>query len=612
MSKSIAPIWRVKLGQPHRRLTILLVVFVGASLVLGLRCIYVQGLDFEGNANTALMPETKPIPATRGTIYDRNGQVLAESVPAINITADPTIIATNGLVPESMSLTDRLKAQAGPGIIAGILVTHLDGDYQTYYDKLTDTTTDAGDDIRYVMLARHVLTYSNLTLRQRIEELGYVGLFEEQAPVRNYPNGTLASNVLGYMTFSDDLQAEEKYPWTGGEGLELSLNAELTGIDGEEIFESSPYGRIPTGTSVVKEPKEGISYQLTLDAGMQYMQDQRLAAAVKSSGARSGIAITMSVSGEILAMSSYPNFDPNDLSDVKPENLGIPAVRSSYEPGSVQKVLTMAALVDMGIVSADSRVIVPGKITSGDSKIGDSWKHDTIHLTAAGVLARSSNVGTVILTRQISKADLVSYLAGFGLGSPTGIELPGEEAGFLPDETMSGMTRDNISFGQGLSVTALQEVTAIAAVANGGVYVSPTILVSATTSEGVNVELPPQTVRRVISEEASAQVLSMMEMVPSLNASVFSVPGFRIAGKSGTAEAVDPRCGCYRGSVVSFVGVAPAEDPYLVTYVVLDHPKGGTGATHAAPVVQDILRVALPRYGITPSTTKSAKLSLSW
>ncbi|MDR0285951.1 MAG: hypothetical protein LBI33_13845, partial [Propionibacteriaceae bacterium] len=249
---------QVKVAAPRRRIMGLLVVFVGLAVILAGRCLYVQGLDLAGNAAQALMPGTYTIPAARGTITDRNGQVMAESVPAVNITADPTIVATNGLAEESMSKKNKLKAQAAPGIIAGVLQVYLGGDFQTYYDKLTTTTTDAGDVIRYTMLARTVLNSVDLQITDYLGGLGYVGLFREQAPVRNYPNGTTAANVLGFMTYSDDLEKAKKYPWTGGEGLEYALNTGLTGVDGEEVYESSPYGRIPTGTSVVKTASQGV------------------------------------------------------------------------------------------------------------------------------------------------------------------------------------------------------------------------------------------------------------------------------------------------------------------------------------------------------------------
>jgi len=592
---------------------ILLILFVIVAVVLALRCVYVQGLDLAGNAGKALMPESVSIPATRGSITDRNGAVLAESVPAVNITADPTIVAVNGL-PEPLSLSSRLKAQAGPGIISGILAAYLGGNYQDYYDKLTQVTNDAGDPIRYVMVARNVVTYNNLPLTERLDSLGYVGLYREQAPVRNYPNGSVGSNVLGFMTYSDALESEGKYPWAGGDGLEYALNSSLAGVDGQEIYEWSPYGRIPTGTSVVKDPQEGISYQLTLDVGLQYMQDQRLAAAVQETGAWSGMAVTMSVNtGEILAMSTYPTFDSNDPGSSTAENLGNRLVRNTYEPGSVEKVLTFAALVDQGLAAPDTRVIVPGKIESGDSMIGDAFYHDTIHLTAAGVVAKSSNIGTIVLTRQMTKETLVSYLESFGLGSPTGIGLPGEEPGYLPDASMSDQTRDNIAFGQGLAVTAIQEAAAVNAVVNGGVYVSPTIIKSATTNDGKPVEVPQPITRRVISAEASSQVREMMEQVVVANPGYFEIDGYRTAAKSGTAQAIDPSCACYRGNVVSYLGAVPAENPTLLTYVVLDHPaNGASGTSGAAPVVHDVMSVALPRYAAPTSDTPTPQLPLWW
>lgn len=607
--------WLVRPGSPRKRMTVLVICFVAIALVLGLRCVYIQGLDLADNASQALMLHPQQIPATRGTITDRNGQVLAESESAVNITADPTIVATNGLSEDTMSLANKLRAHAGPGIIAGLLSAYLGGDFTTYYDRLTTTRTDAGTDIRYVMLARNVLKYNNIPLSQKLSALGYVGLYREQAPVRNYPNGTVAANVLGFMTFSDDLVAQDKYPWTGGNGLELSLNSELAGVDGEEIFETSPYGKIPTGTSITKEPQEGISYGLTLDAQMQYMQDQRLAAAVKETGSRSGMAITMTVSGEILAMSTYPSFDPNDLSGMTLDDLRNRTVMDTYEPGSVEKVLTMAALIDQGLAEPDTQVIVPSRIKSGDSWVSDVNYHDTEYLTAAGVLAHSSNIGTVVLSRQMSAESLVKYLRGFGLGSLSGIGLPGEEPGYIPDsDDMSDQTKDNVAFGQGLAVTAVQEAGAIAAVANGGVYVSPHIIKSATASDGTPIAVAQPEVRRVISQETSTKVLSMMEGVVEYNRNSFDIDGYRTAGKSGTAEAVDPSTGRYGGGYYSsYAGVAPADNPQLVTYAVLDHPTTGSSGTGlVAPIVKDIMSVALPRYGVPTSTSEPPHLPLNW
>ena len=608
--------WMVKLANTQKRMGGMLIGFVSICVLLSGVCVYRQGLDPKGQAAEAIRPDLDTIRAIRGTITDRNGEVLAESLPAQNIIADPIIVSTNGKDPktwipadgqdpEPWTLAQRLKAKAGPGIIAGILATHLDGDFQSYYEGLTRTTREDGTENKYALLASSVLTYTNISLKQSISELGYKGIYWRSAPVRSYPNGSLAANVLGYM-----LSPQDEDPAVGGGGLEYRLNSQLAGVDGKELNEWTPYGRIPTRTSIIQEPQEGISYELTLDIGLQYMQDQRLAAAVESSGARSGTAITMTMTGEVLAMSSYPTFDPNNRFSTDSSLWENPVIRDAYEPGSVQKVLTMAALIDSGAITPDTRVVAPGRIASADTFIGDAWTHDTMHWTATGVLVDSSNVGTIVLTRQIPKELLVSYLTDFGLGSPTGVGLPGEESGSTLKADMSDQTRDNIAFGQGLSVTVMQEATAIASIANGGVYVSPKIIRSAKTSQGVPIEQPAQTVRRVISEESSKTVLEMMENVALAHKDSIYVEGYRIATKSGTAEV--PANGGYKGTIVSYVGIAPAEDPFLVTLVVLNHPSSGSGTSQAAPVVQDILKVSLPRYGIAPSTTSSVNLPIHW
>jgi cell division protein FtsI (penicillin-binding protein 3) len=605
-----------KLGSPTSRITGIAVVFLAVALVLAARCVYIQGLDLEDNAGKGLtfIIGTGAIPAARGTIYDRNGDVLAQSQPAVNIVTDPTIIATNGLVTDYMGMRDKLKASAGPGIIAGILQANLGGDFDTYYDKLATASTEAGDPIQYALLAQTVLTYVNLKITEEVSSLGYVGLFSKLSPIRTYPNSSLASNVLGFMIRDDELNADNEYLWVGGGGLELALDVNLSGIDGEEVYETSAFGRIPMGSSVLKEPQEGISYTLTIDSGLQYMQDQRLAAAVASARARAGIAITLNIkTGEILAMSIYPTFDSNHPESADDADLQNRAVILMYEPGSVEKVLTMAALVDQGIVTPETRVIVPGAVASGGTFIKDSWYHDTLQLTAAGVIANSSNIGTVLLAREMDKATLVSYLQAFGLGASTRVGLPGEESGDLPDATMSDQTRDQIAFGQGLSVTALQEATAVAAIANGGMYVSPRIISSATASDGHSMDLPEQTVRRVISQDSSTMVLAMMESMANMYPQFTTIEGYRVGAKSGTAEAIDPACGCYRGFVASLVGVAPLEDPQILTYVVLDHPEGdNSGLTVAGPPVTDILSVALARYGIPVSTTVPWNYPLTW
>ena len=606
--------WQAPLGSPRHRLTVGLVVCAIIASLLGARAVQVQALDAGANARYARGETLRStvLPATRGSLTDRNGEPLVSSEPAVTIVADPTVVATNGLDPASMGLADELKAQAGPGLVAGVLYRRLGGDFQGYLDKLRRASDDDGKNIRYVVLGHRVRDYTDELVKQDLAQMGYVGLAEEQAPVRLYPQGTLAANVVGYMVYDADLDAAGQYPWSGGGGLELALNTNLAGVDGREVYEATSHGRIPTAPTVTQEPRNGIAYQLTLDAGLQYMAEQELKAAVDQHQARSGVAIAMNVeTGEILALANYPTFDPNSLAEAQADNLGNRALTQVYEPGSVEKVLTMAALLDAGLAAPDTKVVVPGSIMSGGKTLSDDDAHGTLQLTATGVVQRSSNVGMALLARQMDKGVLSGYLSSFGLGQPTGIDWPGEQFGDLPGADMSNQTRDQVSFGQGLSVTAVQEAAAVAAIVNGGLYHSPKLIRAATTFDGQPYQIPPQTTRQVISPEASAQLVAMMQVGTATNKQ--GIEGYNVAGKTGTADRFNETCACYRGVVGSFVGVAPAEHPQILVYVALDDPqKGQYGAVVAQPTATDILKVALPRYGVPPSTTPPPDLATVW
>jgi cell division protein FtsI (penicillin-binding protein 3) len=290
---------------------------------------------------------------------------------------------------------------------------------------------------------------------------------------------------------------------------------------------------------------------------------------------------------------------------------------NTYEPGSVQKLLTMAALLDTGTITNETRVVVPNTIQSADKRIKDAWNHPTLYLTARGVLAYSSNVGTVKLTRQLDKAKLVEYLQRFGLGSKTGVPLPGEASGTIPPSSMTDQTRDQVAFGQGLSVTTLQEAAAVAALVNGGVYHKPTILKSATDGEGNRIDIPVDPAKRVVSEETSAGIREMMESmvsVPSSGDRALALEGFRSGAKTGTAQKYDAACGCYRGYVVSVIGVAPIEDPQILTYIVIDEPAGknASGYTAAGPAYREMMQYALVRYGIKQSESAPPRFQYTY
>lgn len=576
---------RIPLASFSRRLRVALVVMAIAISLCAGRLLQLQGFDSSAYAATAARQMTRSLPLlpARGQLTDRNGLVLAQSEPAVAITADPVHTAP--------------KATE----IAAILSTYLGGDAARFIQPLTKPGT------RFVYLQKKVPAATYARIANELDDRDLYGIFRESDPIRTYPGDSIASGVVGFSGADNSGQA----------GFEYSMNAELAGKKGLEVYESAPNGnKIPLGTNVLTPAVNGTNYQLTLDSELQMMVQRRLAEQVAARQAASGFAIVMNVkTGEVLAMANAPTFDSNQPGKSPARDRGNRAVSDEYEPGSVEKILTMSALIDQGLIKPSTKVRVEPSVISGGAPIKDVWDHGVLRLTARGILAKSSNIGTVLLARQSKKQQMHDYLASFGLGSRTGIELPGEGAGHLPEAGMADATRDQISFGQGLSVTGIQEAAAIAAIANGGVYNQPTVIKSATGADQKPILIRRPEPRRVVSEKTSAAVRSMMESVLTSGGSGRKLPlkDFRMAGKSGTAERYNSSCRCYRGYTASWVGIAPANDPDILSYVVLQKPKrGNSGSALAGPVSNDIMRYALPRYAVLPSTTKGPKGGLEW
>lgn len=586
-----------------RRITAFFLIMVLLIAYAAATAVRVQVVEADDLARAAAeqLTQTQVLPADRGLILDRNGQHLAETQPAFLVAADPTFIATNGVIdPGQMTDEDRQKAEQASGEIAKILVRHLGGKAADYLDAITRTTNPDGSPNRYVMLKRHVAADDYQQMADELADQGWDGgIYSLDDPVRYYPNGSLAANVLGFVNADGE----------GASGLEYSENELLTGVNGTQSFQSATYGRIPLGDTTLVEPVDGATFQLTIDVEMQWMAETELVNTLARHNAASGTVVIMAVqTGEILALANAPSFDSNHPGDANVEDLGNRAVTDSYEPGSVQKVLTFAALLDSGTITPDTPVDVNDSIESGGGQIRDAWPHGTMYMTARGVLARSSNVGTVTLARQIPKQTLVNYLSSFGLGSATAIQLPGEPdgtLGFLPGGDMADYALDQVSFGQGLSVTAIQEAAAVAAVTNGGVYHQPTIIRQVTLADGEDVAQQDLVSRRVISQQASADVLNMMEASvasPQMTtADSTMIPGYRMAGKSGTAQKIGEFGNYDGGYIASYVAIAPVENPQILVYVVIDEPTNGYyGGQVAFPAARELMIQALPRYGIAP------------
>ena len=579
---------RQRLTRNRLRLCLAAVFLVFA--VFGVRLFQIQGIDSQAYASMAVQSGTSKVtvPAPRGNITDRNGVELASSTDGMTITADPSMTAANA--PQ----------------IARILVKTL-GSRVDYFDTVAKLRKPKS---RYVVLVKQVPLWTANKAITKIEKANFTGVFGEKESLRTYPGGTLAANLLGYLDGSGK----------GVAGLEAQYNKKLTGVNGSSTYEVSPTGqRIPMADSTVSEMKPGSDVKTTIDRDLQWYSDQRLADAVRASSSDWGLALTMDIrTGQLVQMSQVPTFNPDKKTGMSDENTVSRALQTVFEPGSVQKVVTMAALADLGKIAPDTKIKVPSKLVIDNYPIGDYWKHGTLHLTAAGVIAKSSNLGTIVASQQMSDQVMHDYLKKFGFGSVTNVGLPGESNGILaPAKTWSKANHATIAFGQGISTTAMQMVRAVGAIANGGVLVDPSVVSGFVSADGEETPADAPARKRVVSEKAAAAVTRMMEAVtaPDGTAPAAAIDGYRVAGKTGTAWRVNPVTGRYvRGqNTVSFMGFAPADNPRFLTYIVLDKPysNAGGGST-AAPVFHDIMSMALERFGVAPTGSKNPKVAQEW
>lgn len=563
--------------------------FCVVAFVLSLfaaRLVQLQGIDENDYAAMAMAQgaTTITLEAPRAPIYDRNGVALAETVDSAKLVADPTY-------------TKPYATQ-----IATYLHQRLGLDYLSTIDLLRKPDT------RYVELARQVKPERAKAVVSALGRAKLPGVYSDKDTSRVYPAGDVAANVVGFL--GDD--------GNGLAGIESAFDSSLAGKDGSATFEMADGQQLPLADSTVAEPVEGTGIRLTLDEDLQFLAQRRLAQAVTSAGGSSGVAVVMDVrSGQLLALADYPTFNSADPQQARASNYGSRALQDAYEPGSVEKVLTFAALVDAGYVTPRTKVTVPPTLARGSATIHDYFVHGTLQLTAAGVLAKSSNIGTVLSAEQMPKRQLSGYLSSFGLGSRTDIGLGGESAGLLPPaKSWLPINQDTIAFGQGLSVNAVQMAAAVSAVANGGTYVQPSLIEGRVDSTGAFTPAAPPAHHRVVSKRAAAAVARMMEQVvgPEGTAPDAAIAGYRVAGKTGTAQRVGESCGCYDGSLtVSFTGFAPADDPRFVVYVMVQQPTDGNGGgATGGPVFHDLMAAALQKYGVPPTGSRSPALPIYW
>jgi cell division protein FtsI (penicillin-binding protein 3) len=564
--------------------------------LFGGRLIQLQGLDASVLAAEALAERSRKVvlPAHRGDILDGAGAVLATTVERRNIVVDQTLVplfrnqgSSSAELPDSATGVEGAARALAP--LLGMSVPDVT-------QKLTGTR-------RYAVVKKGVEPDD----WRKIARLSIPGVAGEQSSRRVYPSGVVAASLIGFL---------------GGDGLPLagierSRQSDLAGVDGELRFEQSADGRqIPTGLGSEVEPRPGRDVQLTIDRYLQWKTQETLAAAVKSTAADSGYAVALDPkTGDVLALASLPTFDANKPGASPAVNRENRALIDVFEPGSTSKVITAAAALEERVVTPATRLRVADEIRRGGKVFHDSHQHAVEKLTFAGVLAQSSNVGTIMVGEKVPAPDMYDYLRRFGLGSTTGIGLAESRGIVTPVEDWNRSQRYTVLFGQGLSVTALQAAGVYATIANDGVRVAPRLVKAVGNGAGGMTPAAASGETRVVSQQTARQLRLMLESVvgDEGTAAAATIPGYRVAGKTGTAEAYDERCGCYSGYTASFIGMAPADDPKVVVAVFLQRPtKGHYGGVVAAPVFQQVMTYALAARGIPPSGTKPPKVPLGY
>jgi cell division protein FtsI (penicillin-binding protein 3) len=576
----------------HSRIRLLVLFLAVVMFLFGVRLVQVQAVQAGDYRQRAVneMEKVRTLQAPRGDITDINGVAFARSVAATSIVVDQT------------QITNPAKVATFVAPILGMKVAEVQ-------ESLTGTR-------KWSMVARNAKPATWLKLSAAIDEYNsqfkamsperIIGFFPERSYVREYPSGSLIASLIGFVN----------HDGVGATGLESSMNSKIKGIDGKYSYANGYKAEIPGSQSEVIPAQSGTSIRLTVDRDIQWVASKAIADAVKSSRALSGTVIVMDPkTGHILAHATAPTFDPNDTTKVSLVAMRNPSVLDVYEPGSTGKVMTLAAAIDEKKITPETVLTIPDKLKRSVKVFRDHEPHPTQRLTTAGVLAVSSNTGSIKIGEMLSNDKLYEYLTKFGIGVKTGSGLPGESRGILPKVAdWSGTTAPTVAFGQGYSVTAMQATSVFATIANDGVRVSPTVIAGTSDSSGNYTPSATRENVRVISAETAAQMRLMMESVVSANGTAPSaaIPGYRVGGKTGTAQRIDDTCGCYRGYTASFIGFAPADKPAYVISVTIQDPKGlHWGGYLGGPVFKKVMSFVLQSKGIAPTGTKVDPIPLT-
>ncbi len=560
-------------------------VVVVLLLVLGVRLVYLQGIGgavYAAGADTQRIVRS-PLLAQRGDITDREGKALSSTVSGRLVFGEPRTIARADCKPGRTIACTPAEIAAELAPVLGLPAAGL-------AKRLGDTGRG------YVVLADN----QSPQVGQRVRELNLLGVGTEAAPQRTHPGGDLAANIIGFTNSQGK----------GAAGIELAYNTLLTGRDGSSVQEVDNDGRrIPSASQQRTEPVPGTSVRLTIDRDLQWYAQQQLAAKVAETQALNGTAVVMDVkTGQVLALATAPTFDANDPGAASAQERGNPAISQIYDPGSVNKVITIGTAIEAGVVTPDTVLTIPQSQVFGSKRVTDAEKHPTEPLTVNGIMIQSSNVGTVQIAEKLGPQRLYDGMKNFGYAASTGLGLPGESQGLIPKpENWSGSSLPTIAIGQGVSVNAIQVASVYQTVANGGVRVQPSIVAGTVAPDGTVDPAAAPTQRRVVSQATADALLPMLEGVVSSSGTApkAQIPGYRVGGKTGTADFYSDTLNGYEPGryTSSFTGFAPADAPRLVIAIALQGTgkAGYYGGATAGPVFKDIMSFALQNQQIPPT-----------
>ena len=544
--------------------------------------------------------------AVRGSVIDRNSAKLAFTTEARALTFQPNKIRkqlaeAKQKSPKAPDPDQRLMDIARD--ISGKL--NNSPDYAGVLKKLRSNET-------FVYLARAVDPAIAGAISKKFPEVG-----AERQDIRQYPGGSLAANVVGGIDWDGH----------GLMGLEESMDSVLAGTDGSVTYDRGSDGVVIPGSYRNRhDAVNGATVELTLDNDIQYYVQQQVQLAKDVSGAKNVSAVVLDAkTGQVLAMANDDTFDPSqDVGRQAHKQIGNLSVTSPFEPGSVNKVITAASVIEFGLSNPDEVLSVPGTIDMGGVNIRDAWGHGVMPYTTTGVFGKSSNVGTLMLAQRIGPERYYEMLGKFGLGQRTGVGLPGESAGIVPPiDQWSGSTFSNLPIGQGLSMTLLQMTGMYQAIANDGLRIPPRIVEATIAADGTRTAEPEPKGIRVVSPETALTVRNMLRAVVQRDpmgtqqgtGSAAAVDGYQVAGKTGTAQQINPGCGCYYDDVywITFAGLAPVDDPRYVIGIMMDAPSrnpDGSPGHSAAPLFHNLAGWLLQRENVPLSPDPGPPLTL--